>query len=396
MLEPNERIPNRLDYDLSKTEYSDIQHMEVAIEKKFAFWTKELLLSHMSYWSRPEVIALITNIIYNFDTIPSCNNTISPYIRQYIHLSWSEWFKQWFTFKTMRWIAAFVFGYSIFCIIYALFVKFGRLPGYISLSAVLTTLWLSWTWISKYYYFFEVLWVGWLIFYRIIQFSGTVMLFYYAWIKSEPIRNNYFILISSFLIPFAFGILLLNWFSATLLYFIIPTIAVIIAVFPFLTHRLLQIYACFTVAAGLWCLTDPGDIGKIAILFNAPDEYVFAIHIIVFIPAILNFLITENHANIDMLFRFIYNFVLTLLALTAIKMAYIELAAISRNYELDCRNPTENGRCMEYVLYNSETKHAGPAKTTLSVISDFISPFLQRTVTNYFGEIRNLFRSYEI
>uniref|UniRef100_A0A914YF07 DDHD domain-containing protein n=1 Tax=Panagrolaimus superbus TaxID=310955 RepID=A0A914YF07_9BILA len=294
MIEPNEKVPHRLDFDISKTEYSDLQHMEVAIERKFAGWTKELLLSHLSYWSRPEVIALMTNIIYNFDTIPSCNNTVSPYIRQYIlRLSWSEWFQQFFTFKIMRWIAAFGIAYLIFCVIYAFFDKSGL--------AGITSIW------------------------------------------------------------------------------------------PFLTRQLIQIYASFAVIVGLWCLTDPGDISRIAILFNAPDEYVFAIYIIVFIPAILNLLITENQANIDMLFRFIYNFVFTLLALTAIKAAYIELAALSRNYELDCRNPTENGRCLEYVLYNTETKLAGPAKTTLSAISDFFSPFLHGTVKNYVGEIRNLF-----
>uniref|UniRef100_A0AC34FSV5 Uncharacterized protein n=1 Tax=Panagrolaimus sp. ES5 TaxID=591445 RepID=A0AC34FSV5_9BILA len=382
MIEPNEKIPHRLDFDISKTEYSDLKHMEAGIERKFSWWTKELLLSHLSYWNRPEVIALMTNIIYNFDTIPSCNNTVSPYIRRHLNLrlSWNEWFKQFFTYKIMRWIAAFGIGYLVFCITYAFFDKSGRLAGYISLSVVLTALWLSWSYISKHYYFYEVLWVSWICFYRICQTSATGMLIYYAWIKSEGIRQNYTVFIFSTILPFIFGALLwyLN-FSIILSYIIIPTLAVITIIWPFLIRQLIQIYACFAVVVGLWCLTDPGEISRIALLFGAPEEYVFAIYIVVFIPAILNLLITETQPNIDMLFRFIYNFVFTLLALTAIKAAYIELAALSRNYELDCRNPTENGRCLEYLLYNTETKLTGPSKTTLSAISDFISPFLHGT-----------------
>jgi hypothetical protein len=295
-----------------------------------------------------------------------------------------------FTLKSMRWILAFILVFFVFSTIYTLFEKYGRLAGYISLSIALTILWILWSKMSIFY-FYEILWDLWYCFYRVFQFFAIGMLGYYAWIKCEPIRDNKVIFTCTILIPLFFGILLWNWFSRTLFYFVIAIVVIMTAFWPLLTHLLIQIYSCFAIAFGLWYLTDPGDIGKIAILFNAPDEYVYAIFVIVFIPAIVNLLITENCTKIEVAFRFNYNFVLTLLVLTAIKKAYIELAAISRNYELDCRNPTENGRCMEYVLYNTETKHAGHTKTTLSAVSNFISPFLPQSIRSNLEEIRNLF-----
>uniref|UniRef100_A0AC35EWA2 DDHD domain-containing protein n=1 Tax=Panagrolaimus sp. PS1159 TaxID=55785 RepID=A0AC35EWA2_9BILA len=76
------RIPHRFDFDLYKSEYyrqeEDFEDSYI-LETELIQWMKDFGYAHISYWKRPELIAFMTNVIFNYTPEVRYPNLVSSY-----------------------------------------------------------------------------------------------------------------------------------------------------------------------------------------------------------------------------------------------------------------------------------------------------------------------------